>query len=462
MKEATEGAGAGVVRDAEFWAKAERHLIRYARGDFAPVIIERAAGSYVYDSDGRAILDFTSGQMSALLGHSHPAVVEAVSTSIAHAGPPVQRDAEPAGRRPRHRARRDAAESLSKTMLLSTGGESNEAAIRMAKLVTGRHEIVAFDAAYHGVTHAAAAATFAISRAGYGPVAPGNIPIPTPDSYRPGLVDRDRHDWRAELDSGLRDGRSACRSAAWPRSSPNPSCPPAASSCRRPATSPPWREVPRAGDAADLRRGADRPGPDRRLVRLRARRRRPRHPHPVQDPGRRAAAVGGDHQRTRSRPPPTSAASTSSPPTSPIRWPRRSAWRSCRNSTGWTARPPPAASASGSAPGWPDCSTSRADRRRSRPGPAAGHRIRRGSGRQGAGGRVRHSGDSRLSRRRPASQHRPVPGQQQHPADRAAADDLRCRAGRRPGHPRFRADQGGLRAPDPRRTRLGPWVPGPR
>ena len=57
-----------------FWDDVDRHLVRYIPA-FTPRIIERAAGSYVYDSDGNAILDFTSGQMSAVLGHSHPDIV---------------------------------------------------------------------------------------------------------------------------------------------------------------------------------------------------------------------------------------------------------------------------------------------------------------------------------------------------------------------------------------------------
>src|ERR1700742_180530 len=64
------------------WQAADRHLIRYA-GRFHPRVIERAAGSYVYDTDGNAILDFTSGQMSAVLGHSHPDIVEAVTRCVA-------------------------------------------------------------------------------------------------------------------------------------------------------------------------------------------------------------------------------------------------------------------------------------------------------------------------------------------------------------------------------------------
>src|SRR3546814_12309316 len=65
----------GYLRDA-----ARDHLIRYG-GDFFPFIVERASGSYFYDTDGRAILDFASGQMCASLGHNHPAMVAAIQKS---------------------------------------------------------------------------------------------------------------------------------------------------------------------------------------------------------------------------------------------------------------------------------------------------------------------------------------------------------------------------------------------
>ena len=58
------------------------HLVRYG-GDFVPQIIARAEGARLYTSAGDEILDFTSGQMSSLLGHSHPAIVETVSRSAA-------------------------------------------------------------------------------------------------------------------------------------------------------------------------------------------------------------------------------------------------------------------------------------------------------------------------------------------------------------------------------------------
>jgi 2,2-dialkylglycine decarboxylase (pyruvate) len=64
-------------------ARAARHLVRYSgAGDFLPFVAERAAGSFVYDASRRAVLDFTSGQMSAVLGHAHPAIVEVVRDTV--------------------------------------------------------------------------------------------------------------------------------------------------------------------------------------------------------------------------------------------------------------------------------------------------------------------------------------------------------------------------------------------
>lgn len=191
------------MTDETFWADAERHLVRYLPG-FTPRIIERAAGSHVYDSEGRAILDFTSGQMSAVLGHGHPDVVRAVSESVATldhlfsgmlSRPVVTLAKRLAATLP---------ESLSKTLLLTTGAESNEAAIKMAKLATGRYEVVSFDRSWHGMTSGAAAATFSAGRRGYGPVLPGNLTLPTPNAYRSPFRRADgSHDWEAELDYGF-------------------------------------------------------------------------------------------------------------------------------------------------------------------------------------------------------------------------------------------------------------------
>lgn len=186
-----------------FWRDADAHLVRFG-ATFTPRVIQRAAGSYVYDTDGAPVLDFTSGQMSAVLGHSHPDVVRAVSEAVGtldhlYSGmlsPPVV-----------ELARTLAAtlpEPLSRMLLLTTGAESNEAAIKMAKLCTGRYEIVSFDRSWHGMTAAAAAATFSAGRRGYGPTVPGNLTLPTPNAYRSPFRAADgSHDWAAELEYGF-------------------------------------------------------------------------------------------------------------------------------------------------------------------------------------------------------------------------------------------------------------------
>ncbi|MFI6476582.1 aspartate aminotransferase family protein [Nonomuraea sp. NPDC050663] len=200
----------------DFWNDVDRHVLRYG-ARFTPRIISRAEGSYVFDEDGAAILDFTSGQMSAVLGHGHPDVVATVARGV------KELDHLFSGMlsRPVVDVSRRLAESLpgplQKVMLLSTGAEANEAALKLAKLYTGRYEIVSFDRSWHGMTSAAAAATYSAGRRGYGPAVPGNLTLPTPNSYRSPFRHPDgTHDWRAELDYGfaLIDQQSAGSLAA--------------------------------------------------------------------------------------------------------------------------------------------------------------------------------------------------------------------------------------------------------
>jgi 2,2-dialkylglycine decarboxylase (pyruvate) len=188
-----------------FWTDVERHLVRYAGpGVFTPEIIDRAAGSFLFTEDGRRILDFTSGQMSAILGHSHPEIVATVQRQVAT----LDHLFSGMLSRPVVNLARRLADTLpaplQKVLLLTTGAESNEAAIRMAKLVTGKHEIVSFARSWHGMTQAAASATYSTGRKGYGPAAPGNFAIPAPNTYRPGFTTADGElDWRRQLDFGF-------------------------------------------------------------------------------------------------------------------------------------------------------------------------------------------------------------------------------------------------------------------
>ena len=192
-----EGRG-GESRNADFHARARRHLLEFG-GHFVDFVPVRAQGAFLYDAAGRRVLDFTSGQMSAILGHSHPEIVAAVREAIGELdhlfssmlSPPVLELAEGLARQ---------VPSLPKMMLLSTGGEANEAAIKIAKLATGGWEVVGFAQSWHGMTGAAASATYKAGRRGYGPMAVGSFAIPAPNPYRPRFGGID---WRVELDDAF-------------------------------------------------------------------------------------------------------------------------------------------------------------------------------------------------------------------------------------------------------------------
>ena len=144
--------------DSDLNNDAKDLLIRYG-GDAFPNLFRSAKRSIVTDSDGRKILDFTSGQMCATLGHNHPAITRAIKESCDTAlhmfsgmipEPVVKLAKALADWLP---------PPLRKSLLLSTGSESNEAALRLAKLATGGYEVIALGGSWHGTTGGSAAAT---------------------------------------------------------------------------------------------------------------------------------------------------------------------------------------------------------------------------------------------------------------------------------------------------------------
>ena len=158
-------------------------LIRYA-GEFSDLLVERAEGSWLTAEDGRRILDFTSGQMCATLGHGHPAILDALTDAsgrVVHLFSGfLSRDVTELARE----LMTVLPEPLARAMFLSTGGEANEAALRLAKLHTGGHEVLAFTGSWHGMTAGAASSTYSAGRRGYGPAIPGTMALPTPNPYR--------------------------------------------------------------------------------------------------------------------------------------------------------------------------------------------------------------------------------------------------------------------------------------
>tara|TARA_B110000503_G_C7139482_1_gene410284 strand:+ start:653 stop:1837 length:1185 start_codon:yes stop_codon:yes gene_type:complete len=119
--------------------------------------VDYAKGSYIYDTKGKAYLDLISGIAVSALGHGHPKILEAIKTqSEKHLHVMVYGEFE-------QKAQNDLAKELLKTLpdsinsfyFVNSGAEAIEAALKLAKRVTGKGEIIAFNRAYHGSTHGA-------------------------------------------------------------------------------------------------------------------------------------------------------------------------------------------------------------------------------------------------------------------------------------------------------------------
>ncbi|MDF3847698.1 MULTISPECIES: aspartate aminotransferase family protein [Achromobacter] len=200
------------LRDA-----AREYLVRYG-GDTFPNLFTSAKGTIVRDDTGREILDFTSGQMCATVGHNHPAIVAAVHRAgetafhffsgmipetVAQLAATMARDWMPAG--------------LTKSIFVNTGSESNEIALRMAKMHKSGFEILAIGGSWHGVTSGAGSVSYASDRKGYGVPPAGVFVMPEPNAYRPYIAGMDAEQSAlACLEIGLKmfDMASAGRPAA--------------------------------------------------------------------------------------------------------------------------------------------------------------------------------------------------------------------------------------------------------
>src|SRR5919202_4560670 len=139
----------------------ERFLIRYA-GGFAPLTVARAEGAWIETTDGRRVLDFTSGQICSTLGHNHPRIAAAVRRALDEVvhlnswmlSEPVLALAERlVGLLP---------EPLAKAILLNTGSEANEVALKLAKIATGRFEVVGLTRSFHGLLAGSGSVTFSM------------------------------------------------------------------------------------------------------------------------------------------------------------------------------------------------------------------------------------------------------------------------------------------------------------
>ena len=112
-----------------------------------PIFIDRAEGAYLYDIDGNRYVDYIGSWGPMILGHRHPAVVEALNNAVERGtsyGAPTEAESELAERII------DAVASVEKVRLVNSGTEATMSAIRLARGFTGREAIVKFAGNYHG------------------------------------------------------------------------------------------------------------------------------------------------------------------------------------------------------------------------------------------------------------------------------------------------------------------------
>ena len=141
-------------------------------------------GSVVRDVNGKEYLDFNSGQMCGALGHNHPRIVQALQEScetLIHSHMSMFNDREIILAA---RLAEITPEGMDRSMFLTSGSDSNEAAMAIAKRFTGGYEFASPAVSFHGMTDTARAVTFSGWHEGYGPYAPGHYPIIAPYEYR--------------------------------------------------------------------------------------------------------------------------------------------------------------------------------------------------------------------------------------------------------------------------------------
>jgi glutamate-1-semialdehyde 2,1-aminomutase len=112
-----------------------------------PPFLERASGAYLWDADGKRYIDYVGSWGPMVLGHTHPAVVEAVQAAASRAlsfGAPTEAEIELAELICR------LVPSIEMVRLVSSGTEATMTAIRLARGHTGRSLIVKFEGCYHG------------------------------------------------------------------------------------------------------------------------------------------------------------------------------------------------------------------------------------------------------------------------------------------------------------------------
>jgi 4-aminobutyrate aminotransferase/(S)-3-amino-2-methylpropionate transaminase len=147
----TEVAG---LSNQEWQARKEDAIAR-GEGNIAPVYVERALGSELWDVEGRRYIDFGTGIAVCSAGHSHPKIVAAVAEQLqrfSHTCVMVT-PYDSAVRLAEKLNELAPGNSKKKSIFVTTGAEAVENAVKIARAHTGRRGVIAFNGGYHGRTN---------------------------------------------------------------------------------------------------------------------------------------------------------------------------------------------------------------------------------------------------------------------------------------------------------------------
>ncbi|MGB7270315.1 MAG: aminotransferase class III-fold pyridoxal phosphate-dependent enzyme [Albidovulum sp.] len=161
-----------IFSQAEWIARAREVLPAAGFGNFdASIVIARGDGSRVWDEDGNEYVDYLIGSGPMLLGHGHPEVMEAVLEQLPKGMTFFANNAKGIDLA---EAIVDAVPCCEQVRFVTSGGEADMYAIRLARAYTGKPKILKFEGGYHGMS--------AEAQMSLAPSAYVNFPTPVPDS----------------------------------------------------------------------------------------------------------------------------------------------------------------------------------------------------------------------------------------------------------------------------------------
>ena len=152
--------------------------------DQVPVVWDHGEGVWIWDVDGNKYIDFTSGVLVTNIGHSHPHHVKTIQQQAerlmnCYSFPTPERVTLS------ERLVKLLPPNMDKVFLLTTGAEATEAALRIAKRYTGKHEVLSFYGGFHGRTYGPMSVAGSLgTRRKFGPALPGGIIAPYANCYR--------------------------------------------------------------------------------------------------------------------------------------------------------------------------------------------------------------------------------------------------------------------------------------